>query len=160
MTCASTCTRVYECAATSCGCMSENTSRKRYVYKEVSVRLRARAVEGGRRKKEGPWRARSNQDLRFIMYNAQEREGEREPYLFLLSIGHSASRLPPSLLAPYPSGFLHFLFLFLSLPPSPPSRSRMHARTHVDAFAASAPLSTEVYYRARVINTTVYLRGN
>lgn len=80
-------------------------------------------MEGGRRKVLG---SRSNQDLRFIMYNAQEREGE--PYLFPLC---RAPALRFFLLAPYPSGFLHFLFLFLSLP-----LARSHARTHVDALLA------------------------
>lgn len=114
----STCLCVCVCFSTSCGCLSENTTRKRYVQGGT----RNRFARGGRRKKEGPWRARSNQDLRFIMYNAQEREGE--PYLFPLYRA-LASRF--FLLAPYPSGFLHFLFLFLS-PSRPLTRTRACGR--------------------------------
>jgi len=138
--------------AISYRCTSENTTRKRYIqggrgtYEEL--------VEGGRRKVLG---ARSYQDLRFIMYNVQEREGE--PYLFPL-YWTPASRF--FLLAPYPSGFLYFLFLFLS--PSCPLTCA-HARGRFIGLCLCPPTSRcttahewliRLYTCARYVNR----RGN
>lgn len=114
--------------------ISENTTRKRYVPRRYVHEGIARG--GGGWKKEGPWLVFANQDSRFIMYNAQEREGE--PYLFV-SIGPAVAFLSPRAVSfrvsPLPASlFLPSISsrLFLSR-----SHARTHERTHVDALSAA-----------------------
>lgn len=136
---------------------------------------------------EGRSLAGSNQDLRFIIYNAQERARARAKenvifYLYLslfsslsLSLSRTRSLSRFFLSAPYTSGFLRFLYLSLSFTymffsslPCPLvlrsystslSFSRSFTRTHADAL--SVPRLCPPVSRcttARVINAAIYRR--
>jgi len=136
-------------------------------YNQEAVRTRRyayawnRSAFGRRRKQEDPWRAftRANQDLRFIIYNTQERAKENF-YLLFLSLSNTRG-VSSSSQYTLPGSFTSCLFLFRSRISLSLSLSLARSRAHVATLSVTVfvePMSRYTTYISmrESLNTDVY----